>query len=677
MAKMTDDQMLQQLELLEKQAIGYYTGEVAHEQAQALDYYNNKPFGTEEEGRSAVVSSDVWDVVEGLTPQILKPFVASADVVKFNPLGPDDEEAAQQESEYVNWVVTQRNESFAELVSWVKTGLLQKNGVVKYWWETTKQSSIERYYGVPDDLFAMIAQDTGVTVVEHSEMVDEATGELVHDVVLRTTEEQGFSKFCVIPPEEFLIGRDASTPSPKTSAFVQHRTMKTIGALRAMGYDVPDDIPSGMDMDPQYAAQYEARRSEEERMSADEGNDPSAREVLFKETYWLIDADGDGLPELRKLCTVGREIMANEETEEVPFAAWTPYPQPFKFYGRCPADEAKEIQLVKSTLWRQSLDNIYTINNNRTFANESVNIDDLIDNQIGGVVRVKGQGSVAQAVQAAQVTPIGAIVQPMIEYLDTAKENRTGFSRYNQGSADLGNNKTLGEVQIVSEQSNLRSEIVARCFANGLAELMRGIHGLCRRHATKAETIRLRGKWVNIDPRAWKKRTDMSISVGLGSSDTRTKLQGLQMLMMEQKQLAQLTQGALVKPANLYASASKMAETLGFKVSDEFFTGPQEQGPQVPPEVQAQMQHMQQQMQAMQQALQEAQSGIQAKMIDAQSRVQIEAMKAESAQMLEQLKADAAYNREELKAMSAMIQKLVQPPPQLAAAVAEDMNGQV
>ena len=84
--KMTDDLMLAQLELLEKHAVGYYTGEVAGEQAKAMDYYMGKPFGTEEIGRSAVVSSDVWDVVEGLTPMVLKPFVSTDEVVRFNPL---------------------------------------------------------------------------------------------------------------------------------------------------------------------------------------------------------------------------------------------------------------------------------------------------------------------------------------------------------------------------------------------------------------------------------------------------------------------------------------------------------------------------------------------------------------------------------------------------------------
>ena len=653
--KMTDDQMLAQLELLEKHAVGYYTGEVAGEQAKAMDYYMGKPFGTEELGRSAVVSSDVWDVIEGLTPMVLKPFVSTDEVVRFNPLGPDDEETAQQESEYINWVVTQRNDSFAQLVAWAKTGLLQKNGVVKYWWEKSRVSSIERYYGVPDDLFAMLAQDDGVTVVEHTEMQG-PDGSLMHDVVLRHTEEVGCAKYAVIPPEEFLVSRDAEGPDPKTARFVQHRRMVSIGDLRAMGYDVDDDIPDGMDADPMYSEQYQARMSEEERSNGyEQGNDKTARVVLFKETFWQIDADGDGLPELRKLCTVGREILADDETEEVPFAAWTPYPQPFKFYGRCPADETLEIQLVKSTILRETMNNLYTINNNRTYANADVNLDDLVDNQIAGVVRVKGSGNVSHSVAAAEITPIGPVTMPMIEYWDSAKENRTGFTRYNQGTDANSLNKTATGIRIIAENANLRVEIISRSFANGMADLMRGIHGLCRRHATKAETIRLRGKWVNIDPRAWKKRIDMTISVGLGTADQQMKMQGIQLLMQEQKAMAQGGVG-IVQPQNFYNAAAKLAEVVGFKNADQFFSQPQQQQG-LPPEVQQQMQQMQQAMQELQQENQALKSGVEVKRIEVESRERIEGAKQQNALSIEAMRDDQKRDSDEMKAWLALTVK--------------------
>lgn len=581
--KMNEDELLTIIEHQERQAVGYYTNEIAHEQAEALNYYLSKPFGTEEEGRSAVVSSDVWDVVEGLTPIILKPFVASDDVVRFNPLGPDDEDAAQQESDYVNWVVTQRNDVFNELVAAVKTGLLQKNAVAKYWWEKSRKATIERYFGLSDDEFALLSQADGIEIIEHTETqgAPDETGQpaLMHDVTVRTVDTVGEAKYCVIPPEEFLIGRDTTTPNPKGSNFVQHRRKVTLSYLREMGYEIDDD-ETDWGEDPVLSQQYQARRSDEETsIYSNDFLDPASREVLYKETLILVDYDGDGMTELRKVCSVGKKVLCNEETEEINFVAWTPYPQPFKFYGRCPADETKEIQLIKSTLWRQSLDNIYTINNNRVYVSGKVNLDDLLDNQIAGIVRVDGDQVTGQVVPA-EITPIGAVVQPMIEYLDSAKENRTGFTRYNQGTDADSLNKTATGVRIIKEAGDGRTELVSRAFAEQfLAPLMLGVHGLCRRHATKAETVRLRGEWITVDPRQWKTRNDMTVSVGLGTADQTMRMHGVQLLQQTQMQLHQ---AGIVTPQNLYHAAVKLTEAVGYKNPELFFTAPEKMPPPQP-----------------------------------------------------------------------------------------------
>lgn len=684
MAKMSDDDLLNQISILERQALGYYQSEIAGEQSRALDFYNSKPFGNEEEGRSQVQSSDVWDVVEGLTPIVLKPFVSSDDVVKFNPLAADDEEAAEQESDYINWVVTQRNDNFNQLVSAVKTGLLQKNAVAKYWWEQSERPTIERYSGLTEDQFAMLAGEKSVKIVQHSEQAQEVVGPdgmpvqvVMHDVVLRTVEEVGMAKYRVIAPEEFVISRDADSTNPQDARFVQHRQMRTIGDLRAMGYDVDDDINEGLDDDPTASEQYLARREHETMGGTEHGLDASAREVLYKETYILVDQDDDGIPELRKVCSVGDVVLMNEETEEIPFVAWTPYPQPFRFWGRCPADETIELQLIKSTLWRQMLDNIYTINNNRVFAGNKVNLSDLVDNQIAGVVRVDSD-NIGGQVMPAPITPIGAIVQPMIEYIDSAKENRTGFTRYNQGTDSSSLNKTATGVRLITEAANGRVEIIARAFAEQfLAPLMRGIHGLVRRHATKDETVRLRGKWVNVDPRGWKRRIDLTVSVGLGTADQQMKMQGLQALMMEQKQLMQV---GLAGPKELHAAALKFAEVLGFKNADQFFSQPKEQEG-LPPQVQQALQAAQQQLQEQAQEIQQLKSGVAAKQMDVQAKMQSEQMKAQlereklQAQMTmadkqDDLKRDLA----ELAGVVQLLSKQVQVPQQLEQAVSEDLS---
>ncbi len=587
---MTDDDLVGHIELLEAQAGDNMANSVAAEQAKAMQYYLGKPFGTEEEGRSSVISSDTWDVVEGLTPLVLKPFVSSDEIVRFNAQGPEDEQAAEQESDYINFIVTQKNNVFTTLIDWVKMGLLQKNGVVKYWWETSQRKKIERYDGLTDDVYAALLQDDGIEVIEHTERevmgeIDPQTGmpmpALEHDVVLRISEEHGEPRYCVIPPEEFRISHSATNVDPKMARFVAHVTRKTISELREMGYDVEDDVADDGTEDPRMSDQYSARRDGNDPALFMDGADPSTREVLFREVYLLVDFDGDGMAELRRVCMVGKTILANDETEEIPFVSWTPYPQPFQYHGRCPADETLELQIIKSTVLRQTMDNIYTINNNRQFVSNKVNMDDLLDNAIAGIVRVEGD-IVGNHVMSAPITPIGAVTMPMIEYFDQAKENRTGFTKYNQGTDSNSLNKTATGIRIISEAGNERVGLVSRCFAEqGLKPLMLGIHGLCRRHGTKKEVIRMRGKYVEVDPRSWVSRYDMSVSVGLGSADRQMQMQGAQLLIETQMRMGEAGLGT-VSPQNLYEAGVKLAQSLGEKNPDKYFTAPPQEPPPPP-----------------------------------------------------------------------------------------------
>lgn len=653
---MSDDELIAIIELNEKQAIGYYSGEIADEQATALDYYNRKPMGTEEEGRSSVTSSDVYDVVEGMTPAVAKPFVSSSDLVKFEAFGPEDEEAAEQETDYVNYIVTKKNNAFEVLVNWIKTGLLQKNGIVKYWWDVSLKAVPERYQGLSEDQLLLLIQEIDgnedIQITGHSEYEAQTPyGPIVlHDIDLKVTKQHGEPKYAVVPPEEFLISRDAKTANPQHASFVQHRKRMTVSAIREMGIEVDEKDIDLSAFDSDMSQQSLARnKTEEIDYWGEETSDFSMRETSYRETYITVDYDGDGIAELRKVILVGGNIKINEEAEETPFCSWTPVLQPFKFYGKCPADESVEIQTVKTTLMRQTLDNIYTINNNRTVISNEVNIDDLLDNAIGGIVRMKqgAQGGPAGNVMAMPVTPIGGVTQPMIEYMDTVKENRTGFTRYNQGSADLGNQKTLGEVQIVTDNSNMRVDIIARSFAElGLKQLMLGIHGLCRRHATQEETVRLRNKWVTVDPRAWKTRFDMSVDVGLGTADAQRQLQGITNLIGAQAKLAAIPQLGLVGPQEVFNAHLKLAEQLGFKNGGQFFKAPSDQ-PQIPPEIQ-------QQLQQLQQALQEAQGENARLKVGADLKnkeLDITAAKNAGEHDIKQQEVDLKYRQQDLDAM--------------------------
>src|SRR5262249_41336417 len=144
---------------------------LSSERSRALDYYlgdmsRDMPAP---EGRSRAVSSDVADTIEGLMPTLMDIFCGGDEVVRFEPVGPEDVAAAEQETDYVNHVFMQRNPGFLVLYSFIKDALLSKVGIVKVWWETREEFERETYLDLSEEQFAIIAGDPEVEIVEHTE----------------------------------------------------------------------------------------------------------------------------------------------------------------------------------------------------------------------------------------------------------------------------------------------------------------------------------------------------------------------------------------------------------------------------------------------------------------------------------------------------------------------------
>src|ERR1700756_612459 len=135
------------------------SAELSAERERAMEYYlGNMPDLPAQDGRSSAVSSDVADTVEGLMPSLMDIFAGSDEVVRFEPVGPEDEAAAAQETDYVNHVFMQQNPGFMVLYSFIKDALLSKVGIVKVWWEEREEESRETYYDLTEDQFALLAQ---------------------------------------------------------------------------------------------------------------------------------------------------------------------------------------------------------------------------------------------------------------------------------------------------------------------------------------------------------------------------------------------------------------------------------------------------------------------------------------------------------------------------------------
>ena len=625
-------------------AIGFIESETTDDRRKALEYYNRYDYGNEVEGRSQIVTGEVAEVVDGALPQLLRIFTQSDEIVRFEPKGPGDEEKAKQATEYVNWVMNRDNDGVLLMHNWFKDALLQKNGIVKVYWDEKIDVSKEKYQNLTQDELAMLLADPEVEVVNQkiNEIAPagiDPTGMMIppvysYDVKLKMTKKTGKVIVENVPPEEFLISKKARTIAD--APFVAHRRLATRSELIAMGYekDIVDNLPTYADLT--YNQENVARYDQGEQPSDQASLDFSMQEIEVMEVYIKVDFDGDGIAELRKITYAGTDILDNEEADFVPFCSVCPIPMPHKFFGHSLADRAVDIQLIKSTVTRQILDNLYMTNSPRMGVVEGqVNLDDLLTVTANGIVRMKN----TQAIVPLTVPATANQSFPLLEYLDSVQAKRTGVSDQMNGlSPDVLQNSTATAVAMMQSSAAGKIELIARVFAEtGVKDLFQKILQLLCKYQDKERIVRLRGKYVSIDPREWTNGFDISINVGLGTGNKQEQMSMLAMILAKQEEILKTAgiNNPLVSLSNYRQTLGRFIEASGFKDSNEFFmeiTPEQEQQM----ELQGQQQQQQQQDPAMEAYVAQMQAKIAADNAKAENDIQIAQVKAEAQIRLKQ-----------------------------------------
>lgn len=654
-------------------AATYSDGVIANERAEAWEYFNGEPFGNEMPGRSQVVTRDVFESVMWTMPSLVRIFMAGDDIVKFEPRTEGDDEAAEQATEYCNYVVRQQNDGFNLLYTMFMDALIQKNGVVKVVWDERKIPETEEYEGLSAEQVAML-QGEGWEIVKAESRPDvtegaEAEAEMMaaagmqipmlYDVKVKREKDKSQVRLYGTPPEELLVTRGTRSINEDDGG-VFHRRRVAASDLIAEGYkreDVDglpsDDNESGFS--PESLARYE-----DQDYPDDNTEDFSARKVWVTECYLRVDMDGDGITELRKITIAGGSrgngkllVHPDEgeapEVQMIPFASVCPIPLPHRYYGLSLADITMDLQKIHSTIFRQSLDSLYLANNPRYFVNGRVNLDDLLTSRPGGIVRGEGQQSM--------VTPlntdfVGAASFPMIDMIDRKRQSRTGVSKYGVGvDAEKLSNESATASNNAAEAANERIELTARIFAEtGITRLFRLILHTSSKHATKPAMIRLRDKYVEADPREWEDRFDMSVRVGLGTGNKdRTTAQ----LGMFGQLLALVRQDPETRPMitaeKVYNYLEDVVENAGLKRIERYAVDPRTIPPPQPqpnPEAQKAQAEMQLKQAELQGKQQQAQMELQAKQQADQAKAQTE---MQMSQQEAQLKARLAQQDAQLK----------------------------
>jgi hypothetical protein len=465
----------------------------------------------------------------------------------------------------------QENSGFRVLHDAIKDGLLLKTGVLTWYKLDDEKVEYYSYSNLSRDEAMFIMNDSTVEVDMFEEETDMVTGETrVSMSIRRKVVTPRFVVEC-IPPEQFLIDNEATTI--QDSIYVGRRKLATISELVAMGY--PREIieenagTGGFEMNNEVITRNPADQS---FFGLSLGNDETTDKVFYVESYIRVDKDGDGIAELHKVCTVGNGsyILHDEIVEDIPFSLLSPDPTPHTIFGQSIADQTMDLQLIKSSIMRNTLDSLAQSIHPRTgFVEGQVNVDDLMNNETGALIRMRSPGAIVPF-----STPfVGQQALGVMSYLDEVKTQRTGISRASQGlDADVLQSTTRAAVQAQLSSSQDRIEMIARLFADGLKQCFQGLLKLVVRHQDKAKVIRLRGKFVPVDPRGWDASMDMVVNIALGRGSDDQKMMFLNQLAQKQEMVIEKygPYNPLVDLQQYRATLAQIIQLSGFQDPSQF-----------------------------------------------------------------------------------------------------------
>jgi hypothetical protein len=640
-----DESFLTWLEEQASEAESYTDDFARDEREQVLDFYLRRPMGDERPGRSQVVSGDVYKVVEGVSTAIADIYCSTGDAVEFVPRGEDDTEKAQQVTQAVMYTFWTTCQGYIPMIESIKSGVQFKHGYLMWYWEADKRLTRERYRNLDQGAIAMLQSNEAVRDLRIMQQTMGEEGPLF-DVEVDVIRDQGRIVIESVPPEHVHVSSAAKSADVQKAPgiFVHH--WKTEAECMRCGY-THEQIEA---MDFSGASDYESNRNKDQSA----GRSNQARIIT---AYTLVDRDGDGIVELHKSVYSPGVLLSDEIVDEINIAGWTPNIQPHEFIGRCPADDAVQVQKINSTLWRQGLDSLYHSTNPMWRVDKNatrVNIEDFYSPQLGQPVRAD-QG----AAEPIALPYVGQHVFPMLEYSQADAENLTGWTRYAQGTDAESLNKTATGVRMITNMSQQRIRMMARNYGEMcFAPCLRGISKLLSQYGSKALNVRLSGRFVQVDPREWSDEFDMTVNVGLGTVDR--EQQQMQLGMVSQAQAGAVQAGGLGKVVtlkNIYNVQRKVAEMAGLKDPTFAWTDPDTVPPPEPPPPSPELQREQMRQEADAQKFQAQAELDREKRAADQSLAQWQAeFQAQVTLQLEQIKQDAetarAIQLEHIKALN-------------------------
>lgn len=556
----------------------------------ALDYFNgvmtrDTPAPP---GRSKAQSNDVADTIGWIMPGLMRVFFSGDTMGEFQMQLPEDEEAARQATDYINYVFLRECDGYT--VGWnaMHDALTVRIGIMKAWWDDTPEYRVELMTGISEEDFVSLTNSPDVEVLEHTAVPSMAIEGMdfepippTHNLKIKKVLNPGKIKVAAVPPNEFLI--DVRATDIHDARFLGTKTRETRSDLIKMGHDRDKVMAAPVNnsmagTDSELPSQNDINHWSETAFR----NDKAMEEVDYYELYVLLDKNGDGIAEWVQVIMAGgtgtNNILSCEEWgDPVPFAKLTPYDIPHQFEGRSVADDVVDVQQRKTVITRNMLDNFYLQQMQQKAVQEGaiLNPDELENPQIGGTIRVKSGVPVDQAYMPIVTPFIGEAALAVLEHEDRVIERRTGITQATAAlDPDTLQNQTAAAANLIADASHSRQELIARNFAEGgYADLFRIMLKLSVKHQDRQRVIRLRGKWIDVDPRAWNADMDVTINVGLGTGSKERDMMMLEQIYAKQREaIAQLGEdNPVVTPSRVWHTIDQMVNAAGLKNTEQYF----------------------------------------------------------------------------------------------------------
>ena len=611
------------------QAVDFVESEISQDRIKAQRYFDGEVDIGYEDGRSKVVATKVRDTIRAVKPSLMRVFMSTSKPVEFTPSGPEDVAAAEQATQYMHYIFN-KNNGYRVLTDAFHDALVKKCGIVKAYWETSYKAEIFTYDNLTDEEYTLLASDDDVTILEHgmetSMSMDEFGMEVEtpeHSLKISRQMPEGRLKIESIPPEEFFVNSQARNLDD--AYIIAHRTEMRVGDLVEMGFDFEEvaDLGGIYGADDMTEAEMMERQGFAQDDYDDEPADPAMRLVAVTEAYMKIDVDGTGIPVLHRMICGGSgyKLLDVEPWDEIPFAVFEIDPEPHTFFGRSLAEIIMDDQDASTAILRGILDNVAMTNNPRIgIVDGAVNIDDVLNNEIGAIVRMRQAGAVQElTVPFTAGQTLGALT-----YMDQLVENKTGVSRASMGlDPDAMQSTTKAAVQATIQAQAGQVEVMVRNLADGMKRLFGIMLRTAIKHTDEEQAMQMNGQFVQVDPRVWRAEMDIGINVGLGTGREEERMMALQQAFQIQQQI--YTQygpfNGMVSLTNIRNTLSDMLAASGVRNSDRYFAP-------ITPEVEQQLLQMQQQAQSQQaQGTDPNQAFLQAEQMKAQAKAQTDMAK--------------------------------------------------